>query len=82
MNIEELKSSARDVNVIVHVDDHLDKYRRSYIEDVMERETGVSKARFNTQRHHLMIVAYDPGRISSAKILNNVKHQNVTAQLV
>ncbi len=82
MNVEELKKNAREVDMIVHIDDRLDKYHRSHIEDVVEREAGVLKARFNNQRHHLMIVAYDPDRISSAMILSNIKHQNVTVQRV
>ncbi|GMQ88873.1 MAG: hypothetical protein BMS9Abin09_0313 [Gammaproteobacteria bacterium] len=82
MSVEELKCNAREVDVIVHVDDRLDQYSRSRMEDVVEREFGVVKARFNAERHHLMIVAYDPERISSTMILSNIKHQNVNAQLV
>jgi len=82
MSVEELRCNAREVDVIVHVDDRLDQYSRSRMEDVVEREAGVMKARFNDQRHHLMIVAYDPGRISSTMILSSIKHQNVNAQLV
>lgn len=82
MNVEELKCCAHEVDVVVHVDDHLDENHRTHIESVMERAAGVMKARFNEQRHHLMIVAYDPKRINSAAILNYIKGQNVSAQLV
>jgi hypothetical protein len=60
----------------------LDEHHRMHMEEVVERETGVMKARFNDQRHHLMIVAYDPKRINSAMILNHIKQQKVNAQLV
>jgi len=82
MKVEELKRNVRGVDVIVHIDDRLDSRHRMHMEDIVEREAGVMKARFNAQRHHLMIVAYDPKRINSAMILNNIKHQNVNAQLV
>ena len=82
MNVMELKCCTRKVDVVVHVDEHLDESRRTHIEDVMEREAGIMKARFNNQRHHLMIVAYDPKRINSSAILNYIKGQNVSAQLV
>lgn len=82
MKVEELKCCAHEVDVIVHIDDHLDENHRTRIEGVIERTTGVMKARFNNQRHHLMIVAYDPKRINSASILNYIKCQNVSAQLV
>jgi 6-phosphofructokinase len=82
MDIEILECCARKVDVIVHINEHLDKNHRAHIENVMGRETGVLQARFNAQRHHLMIVAYDPKQINSAMILNHIRHQNVNAQLV
>jgi hypothetical protein len=82
MNVEELKCCAHEVDVVVHIDDHLDENHRSHIEGVIECTAGVMKARFNSQRHHLMIVAYDPKRINAASILNSIKGQNVSAQLV
>ncbi len=82
MKVSELKCCAHEVDVVVHIDDHLDENRRTWIEDVVERKAGVMKARFNNQRHHLMIVAYDPRQINSVAILNSIKGQNVSAQLV
>ena len=82
MHVEELKRCAHEVDVIVHIDEELGKPDRTHIEEVMEREAGVMKARFNTQRQHLMIVAYDPKRINSAMILNHIKDQKVNAQLI
>ena len=82
MNVRELKCCPHEVDVIVHIDEQLDKHHRKHIEVVVENETGVMKARFNAQRHHLMIVAYDPKRINSSMVLNYIKHQKVNAQLV
>ena len=82
MNIRELKCCPHEVDVIVHIDEQLDKHHRTHIEVVVENEAGVMKARFNAQRHHLMIVAYDPKRINSSMVLNYIKHQKVNAQLV
>ena len=82
MSIKELKRCAHKVDVIVHIDEQLDKHHRMHMEEVVESETGVMKARFNDQHHHLMIVAYDPKRINSALILDHIKRQKVNAQLV
>lgn len=82
MNNEDVNDCAHEVDVIVHIDEQLDKNRRTHIEDVVERKNGVMRARFNTRRHHLMIVAYDPKRINSSMVLNYIRHQEVNAQLV
>ena len=82
MNIEDLKGSAHEVDVIVHINEHLDQPHRTHLEDAIKMKAGITKARFNTQRHHLMIVAYDRKRINSATVLNYIKHQEVSAQLI
>jgi len=82
MTVRELKCCAHEVDVIVHIDDNLDIHYRTHLEDAVERKPGVMKARFNAQRHHLLVVAYDPKRINSEMILNHIKHQKVNAQLI
>jgi hypothetical protein len=82
MKIEQLRNNQPNTSVVVHVNELLDERHRKSVESVVERAEGVTNAQFNETRHHLMIVAYDPKRISSEAILGRVMRHNLHAQLI
>ena len=82
MKVERLRSSQSKMDVIVHVDELLGERSRQNIENALEQQEGISHARFNKVRQHLMVVGYDPKRTSSTTIINLVRLQKVNAQLV
>lgn len=70
-----------DINdVVIHVNEALDSRKRQDLENQMREIDGVIAPRFNDRRPHLMIVAYDPERISTGELLNNVRRQGYHAQ--
>jgi len=70
-----------DINdVVIHVNEALDPHKRQDLEDQMREIDGVIAPRFNESRPHLMIVAYDPERISTGELLNQVRRQGYHAQ--
>jgi hypothetical protein len=67
-------------DVVIHVNEALDPHQRQGLEDQMREMDGVIAPRFNDRRPHLMIVAYDPERISTGELLNQVRRQGYHAQ--
>ncbi len=82
MNVTELKNSKPKLDIVLHIDELLDEQNRKRVEHVMIRAAGVARARFNDERHHLLVVGYDPAQTTSSKILKLVKQQQLTAQLI
>ena len=69
-------------DVIVHIDQTLERERRSEIEEHLRAIDGVVSVHNPDDRPHLAIVEYNPDRTSSAAILNTVTVQGVNAELV
>ena len=70
-----------DINdVVIHVSETLDPNKRHDLEDQMRAVDWVIAPRFNDGRPHLMSVAYDPERISTGELLNEVRRQGYHAQ--
>jgi hemerythrin superfamily protein len=69
------------VDVIVHLDETLDKKQREALVDHVRQEDGVVSVALREKTTHLMIVEYIPDVTSSAKILKRVTDQGVHAEL-
>jgi len=82
MAVEQLISNHVKNSMVVHINELLDHQHRQTVEMLVEQVSGVSDARFNKTRHHLMIVDYDPRRVNSRAILTRVKRQDLHAQIV
>ena len=67
-------------DVVLHVNEALDEQARHGLEDQMRTIDGVIAPRFNDRRTHLMIVAYDPDRISAVGLRNEVQQRGYHAQ--
>ena len=70
------------VDVLVHVDENVDKPTRTAMEDSLRGLDGVLSVGQHDDKPHLMIVEYNPDRISSATILSRVKEEGVHAEIV
>ena len=69
-------------DVIVHIDQTLERERRTEIEEQLRAIDGVVSVHNPDDRPHLAIIEYNPDRTSSAAILNTVTVQGVHAELV
>mgnify|MGYP003572238530 FL=1 len=69
-------------DVVVHIDQTLERERRSEIEEQLRAIDGVVSVHNPDDRPHLAIIEYNPDRTSSADILNTVTVQGVNAELV
>jgi len=80
-----LKEAFMDIqlaDVVVHIDQTLERERRSEIEEQLRAIDGVVSVHNPDDRPHLAIIEYNPDRTSSAVILNTVTVQGVHAELV
>lgn len=69
-------------DVVVHIDQTLERERRTEIEDHLRAIDGVISVHNPDDRPHLALVEYNPEKTSSAAILNTVTVQGVTAELI
>jgi hypothetical protein len=70
------------VDVTVHIDETVDHARREQIADSLRALDGVVAAASHDERPHLMIVEYNPDKVSSQAILARVRSSGVHAELV
>ncbi len=70
------------VDVVVHVDESIDKSARIAMEDSVRGLDGVLSVGQHDEKPHLMIVEYDPDKTSSGDILSRVKDQGVHAEII
>ena len=69
-------------DVTVHIDQTLDRERRTLIENELRAIDGVVSVHNPDDRPHLAVIGYNPDRTSSAVILNTVNVQGVHAELI
>jgi hypothetical protein len=70
------------VDVTVHIDETVDHATRERIGDSLRALDGVVAAASHDERPHLMVVEYNPDRVSSQAILARVRSEGVHAELV
>lgn len=70
------------VDVMVHIDEDLDKVQRSMLEGHMRLQEGVIAVAYYDERPHLMIVEYDLGCTNSSNILHTVQQHGYHAELI
>ena len=69
-------------DVVVHIDQTLERDHRSKIEAELRAIDGVVSVHNPDNRPHLAIVEYNPDKTNSTVILNTVTVQGVQAELV
>lgn len=67
-------------DVVIHIDETLDSRVAEGLEEQMRDLDGVIAARINRNTSHLMVVAYDPERLSTLDIIDNVRSRGFHAQ--
>ncbi|MBT8439821.1 MAG: hypothetical protein KJO91_08850 [Gammaproteobacteria bacterium] len=70
------------VEVVVHVDESLSEDQRASLVSKLQERDGVEKARFTTDRNHLMIIDYDSNKLHTSDVLGYVKQENINAELI
>jgi hypothetical protein len=69
-------------DIMIHIDQSLNTEARLAIEERMRQIEGVVAPRFNPGKEHLLLVAYNPDKASTAALLGAVKASGYSAQLV
>ncbi|WP_026142929.1 MULTISPECIES: ATP-binding protein [unclassified Thioalkalivibrio] len=69
-------------DVTIHIDENTDHAARERIQDTLRGLPGVMAASSHDERPHLMVVEYDPERVSSRKLLDTVTASGVHAELI
>ena len=73
---------ARNVEIIVHVDEMLGETKRAELVNALEGIEGISSAEFCPLRWHLMLINYDRELLNSQQVLTGVVANNVHAELI
>lgn len=68
--------------LVMHVDNNLSYGTRRELENRVMHHDGVSSARFNEARPHLMVVEYDPQQINSFEIMHEVNRNALHAERI
>lgn len=82
MSLSTVRNVEKAVEVIVHINESLDEERRNGLVEKISEDSGIFSVEFTPLRHHLMRVRYNREEVRSMDILNKIKGQSVTAQLV
>jgi len=69
-------------DVMVHIDEDLDKERRQDIEEVLRAIEGVVSVANHDKTPHLSVIEYNPEKTSSQQLINCVIGQGVHAELI
>jgi hypothetical protein len=70
------------VDVLLHIDEDLDKSQRNSLENYMRDQQGVIGLGYQDQRPHLMVIEYNPDQTSSIQLLRSVTAKGLHAELV
>jgi hypothetical protein len=69
-------------DVVVHIDQSLEREQRAKIEDELRAINGVVSVHNPDDRPHLSVIEYNPDLTNSAAILTTVTSQGVRAELI
>lgn len=69
-------------DVMIHINESLNEEARAALENAMQKVEGVVSPRFNTGKEHLLMIAYDTEKTSTAVLLEKARAAGYTAQLV
>jgi len=69
-------------DVMIHIKEPLNEEARTALESALQKVEGVVSPRFNPGKEHLLMVAYDTERTSTAALLEKTRTAGYTAKLV
>jgi hypothetical protein len=70
------------VEIVVHVDDVLGEAEQAELVSDLKKHGGVEQAHFTPGRAHLLVIDYDRDQTSAQDVLEQVKRDNLRAELV
>ena len=70
------------VDIIIHIDETIEKSRRPELVDTVRQQDGVVSVGYHDEKPHLMIIEYNPEKISSKTLLQTIKDQGLHAELI
>jgi len=71
-----------DANVVIHVDEKLTDEQIHEIERQLSNVQGVVSACVHIRTPHLLVIDYDPRTTYSGQLLQEVKNNSLSAQLI
>jgi 3-hydroxy-3-methylglutaryl CoA synthase len=69
-------------DVMIHINETLNEEARIALEKSMQKIDGVVSPRFNAGKEHLLVIANDTEKTSTATLLAKTRAAGYTAQLV
>lgn len=69
-------------DTLIHVGDFLTPPQRQNLEENLRAVAGVVAPRFGPGKDHLLLIAYDPEKTSSAALLGKVREHGCRASLI
>ncbi|MFV1984042.1 MAG: ATP-binding protein [Thiohalomonadales bacterium] len=69
-------------DITLHINEETSADKRELLRDEFIKQNGVMSANSYSERPHLFVVTYDPGKIQSHSFLDIVKKQGLHAQLI
>ena len=69
-------------DVMIHINESLSKEARSSLENAMRKVEGVISPGFQEDKEHLLVIAYNPEKTTTAILLAKAREAGYTAQLV
>ena len=69
-------------DVMIHINESLNREARSSLENAMRKVEGVVSSGFNTDKEHLLLIAYSPEKTNAAVLLEKTLAAGYAAQLV
>ena len=75
-------SNNNKAGIVVHIREELQQDQINMLETSLGNDEGVTSARINRDRKHLMLVDYMPGVITARQVLNYVSSKGYNAALV
>jgi hypothetical protein len=69
-------------DVMIHIKEPLNDDARTALENSLQKVEGVVSPRFNPGKEHLLMIAYDTEKTSTAVLLEKARTAGYTAQLV
>ena len=70
------------VEIILHINEELQSTQINNLESSLSNDNGITNARFNPNRNHLMLIDYLPEVISAREVLGYVQNRGYQAALV
>ncbi|WP_353571138.1 hypothetical protein [Candidatus Albibeggiatoa sp. nov. BB20] len=69
-------------DILIHVNESLDSEQRQTVEQAVREIEGVIAPRFSPNKHHLLLVAFNPAVTTTKTLLTSVTSLGYQAQLV